>query len=68
MTSGGPENIFWPRGKGPRGEYQYFAVYYQGHDAKTVVMEVRRGEEVIQTQTIRLEQTGNVSERFRFTL
>jgi hypothetical protein len=48
------ENIFWPTGQAPRGQYVYWVFYFdQCNDAsaKTFTVEVRRGATVVETQT-----------------
>lgn len=51
-TSGGPENIFWPTGKGPPGTYTYYALYYAGSGPKEATLEVRKRGKVVETRTV----------------
>lgn len=63
---GGPENIFWPKGRGPHGSYTYYAVYYRGSGTKTATLEVRRGEEVVRTHKLVLRCVRDRGEPLKF--
>ncbi len=67
-TSGGPENVFWPDGRGPAGTYIYYAHYYSGAGAREVAIEVRRGTQVVRTHRAVLAGMGAETERFRYAL
>lgn len=46
------ENVFWPAGTAPRGEYEVWVQHFQnvtGDGAVPFVLEIRRGERVVQT-------------------
>jgi len=61
-NNGGPENIFWPTGKAPRGKYKFFVVYYNGYGAENVKIEVRKSGKVFKTYSVTLTQSGDKSE------
>ena len=61
---GGPENIFWPTGKAPHGNYKFFVVYYNGYGAEKVNIEVRKGGKIFKTYSISLARQGDKSEIF----
>jgi hypothetical protein len=63
-TSGGPENIFWPKGKGPQGEYRYFALYYSGAGPKTVTIQLRREERVVAEHKVVLRHWREESQKY----
>lgn len=65
-TGGGPENIFWPEGKAPRGRYTYYAFYFEGTGRKTVVLQVRKKGEIVEKQTVVLETQGETSAKFTY--
>ena len=65
-TSGGPENIFWPTGKGPRGTYVYYALYYRGTGPKRVILEVRKKGKVIRKHTHTLRREQQTTKRFTY--
>ena len=67
-TSGGPENIFWPKGKGPKGNYSYYVLYFSGHGRKKVVIEVRKAGKVIRTHKVVLKRQHEQSEHFSYDL
>ena len=66
--SGGPENIFWPRGDGPHGDYTFHAAYYSGTGVKQVTIEVRHGEAVVDTKRFFLNRAGDDSAKFTHRL
>jgi hypothetical protein len=68
QNSGGPENIFWPRGEGPHGNYTFYAVYYKGTGVKQVTIEVRRGEEIVDTKRFILNTEDETSAKFTHRL
>ncbi|MCK5804825.1 MAG: hypothetical protein KAI66_18450, partial [Lentisphaeria bacterium] len=57
-TSGGPENVFWPKGRAPKGEYKFHVEYYAGTGDKQLVVEVRVKGRVVKTQTDTLKKKG----------
>lgn len=63
---GGPENIFWPDGRGPRGQYTYFAHYFEGTGEKQVVLQVRKKGEIVEEQTVVLRRVGETSAKFTY--
>ena len=65
--SGGPENIFWPPGKAPHGEYLFYVVYYDGVGPKNVILEVRKGKKIFKTYRIRLTHKNEKSKTFRLS-
>jgi len=65
-SGGGPENIFWPIGKGPHGRYTFYAHYYDGARSKTITIEVRKEGNVIKRQTAVLNAVNDESPRFTY--
>ena len=61
---GGPENIFWPTGKAPHGNYKFFVVYYNGYGAEKVTIEVRKGGRIFKTYSVSLARQGDKRETF----
>lgn len=48
------ENVFWPTGQAPRGQYLYWVVYFAqcgDSTSKPFTLQVRRGNTVVETQT-----------------
>ncbi|MCK4283343.1 MAG: hypothetical protein KAX44_03415 [Candidatus Brocadiae bacterium] len=66
-TSGGPENIYWPTGQGPRGTYTYYAHYYEGFGDKEAILEVRKKGKVIKTHRNVLRGVGSITPRYTYT-
>lgn len=66
-TSGGPENLYWPTGKGPRGTYAYYALYYAGSGRETVTLEVRKKGEVVERHSVVLRRVNDTSRRYTYT-
>jgi len=64
-TSGGPENIFWPKDKAPEGEYEFYVVYYEGGGLKNVRIEVRRDGKLTKTYKCTLRERGEESRHYR---
>ena len=67
-THGGPENIFWPTGKSPKGKFDYFVRYYQGVGRKHVKIEVRKAGRLVLTKMVTLRKEGDESRHFSITL
>jgi hypothetical protein len=67
-TSGGPENVFWPAGKAPRGTYTYLAEWYAGAEPVTLVLQVYRGRARVEEHTARLAAKGQRTEAFTYRL
>lgn len=63
---GGPENIYWPTGKAPRGRYLYYANYYHGSGRKTVVIEVRKKGEVVKRHEAVLGARNDETPHFEY--
>jgi hypothetical protein len=43
-NGGGPERIFWPTGKAPKGKYHYGVRWFEGIGTATYTVKVYRGE------------------------
>lgn len=61
---GGPENIFWPDGKSPKGQFRYYAVYYRGSGPREVLIEVREQGVIIHRELFTLQRVKQKSEIF----
>ena len=66
QTSGGPENIYWPVGKGPKGVYAYYVHYFAGSGVKRVKIELRKAGKLILTKTVLLQKQKDESEHFTY--
>lgn len=55
------------RWRGPRGTYTYLAHYYAGAGAKEVVIEVRKGEQVVDRKAFVLRRVGESSPAFTYS-
>ena len=64
--SGGPENIYWPTGKGPHGTYKYYALYYSGSGRKKVTLQVRKEGKIIRKHTFVLKKVKDKSQTFTY--
>jgi hypothetical protein len=65
-TSGGPENVYWPSGKAPRGVYTFLAEWYAGAEPVTLTLQVYRGRTRVAERTARLEAKGQRTEAFTY--
>ncbi len=66
-TSGGPENIFWPTGQGPRGTYTYYAHYFAGAGGKETILEVRKKGKVVETHRNVLRRIHDTTPQYTYT-
>lgn len=53
---GGPERIFWPQGKAPKGAYHYGVRWYKGTGVATYTLRVYRGTKLVTTKSAKLSQ------------
>jgi hypothetical protein len=64
------ENIYWPQGQAPRGSYEVWIEYFQDADGSggevPYVLEIRRGETVVQRLTGRISLESRKSEPFTY--
>ena len=49
-NGGGPERVFWPKGKAPVGDYTYGVRWYQGEGSARFILRVYRGKELVATK------------------
>ena len=50
-NGGGPERIFWPTGKAPKGTYHYGVRWFQGTGTAQYTLRVYRGTTLVATKT-----------------
>lgn len=57
--SGGPENVYWPTGGAPAGDYECWAEYFAGSGPYRAVLEIREGPRVVKKKQFELSQKGS---------
>ena len=55
---GGPERVFWPMGKAPKGTYHYGVRWFKGIGSVEYVLRVYRGDGKVPVEV----KTGTLSE------
>jgi len=63
-SNGGPENIFWPENKAPKGQYRFYVKYYAGEGTKNVIIEVRKGTTIVKKYKTVLKREGESSKEY----
>lgn len=66
-TSGGPENVFWPPGKAPRGSYRFYVEYFAGTGPTVVTLHVYRGRQMVLDEPVELRRKGERTRDFTYT-
>ena len=64
------ENIFWPPGTAPRGEYQVWVEFFQqtqSSEEVPFILELRRGETVVQRLVDKVSSENRKSQLLRYT-
>lgn len=64
------ENIFWPPGTAPRGEYQVWVEFFQqtqSSEEVPFILELRRGEKVVQRLVDKVSSENRKSQLVRYT-
>ena len=64
---GGPERIFWPTGKAPKGTYRYGVRWFQGTGSAKYTLKVYRGEGKV-PETVKTDKLSEADRKDRVEL